>query len=98
MPRSQQGSRSHRITSSCEKQKIMTLECGQFICRLLLPAGVLSFNSRIQFILLTITMAKSTITLASGKEMPLVGFGLWKVPKETAADTVYNVSISSVLT
>lgn len=43
-------------------------------------------------------MAKSTITLASGKEMPLVGFGLWKVPKETAADTVYNVSISSVLT
>lgn len=38
-------------------------------------------------------MAKSTITLASGKEMPLVGFGLWKVPKETAADTVYNVSI-----
>lgn len=42
---------------------------------------------------LTIKMAKSTITLASGKEMPLVGFGLWKVPKETAADTVYNVSI-----
>lgn len=23
--------------------------------------------------------------------MPLVGFGLWKVPAETAADTVYNV-------
>jgi diketogulonate reductase-like aldo/keto reductase len=39
-------------------------------------------------------MVKSTITLASGKEMPLVGFGLWKVPKETAADTVYNVSIT----
>jgi diketogulonate reductase-like aldo/keto reductase len=37
-------------------------------------------------------MAKSTITLASGHEMPLVGFGLWKVPKETTADTVYNVS------
>ncbi|OOF95024.1 hypothetical protein ASPCADRAFT_51086 [Aspergillus carbonarius ITEM 5010] len=35
-------------------------------------------------------MAQSTVTLASGKEMPLVGFGLWKVPKETAADTVYN--------
>lgn len=33
----------------------------------------------------------STIKLASGHEMPLVGFGLWKVPKETAADTVYNV-------
>lgn len=24
--------------------------------------------------------------------MPLVGFGLWKVPAETAADTVYNVT------
>jgi len=36
-----------------------------------------------------------TIKLASGREMPLVGFGLWKVPKETAAETVYNVSSSS---
>lgn len=36
-------------------------------------------------------MGKSTITLASGKEMPLVGFGLWKVPTETCADIVYNV-------
>jgi D-xylose reductase len=35
---------------------------------------------------------QTTIKLASGKEMPLVGFGLWKVPKETAAETVYNVS------
>ncbi|KAL3493469.1 NADP-dependent oxidoreductase domain-containing protein [Aspergillus germanicus] len=35
-------------------------------------------------------MAKSKVTLASGHEMPLVGFGLWKVPKETTADTVYN--------
>ncbi|KAF2119599.1 NADP-dependent oxidoreductase domain-containing protein [Lophiotrema nucula] len=35
-------------------------------------------------------MVKATITLASGKEMPLVGFGLWKVPAESAADTVYN--------
>lgn len=33
----------------------------------------------------------ATVKLASGYEMPLVGFGLWKVPKETAADTVYNV-------
>jgi D-xylose reductase len=41
-------------------------------------------------------MVKSTITLASGKEMPLVGFGLWKVPKDTAADTVYNVSFPSI--
>ncbi|KAL1864915.1 hypothetical protein VTK73DRAFT_5601 [Phialemonium thermophilum] len=35
-------------------------------------------------------MAKDTITLASGHTMPLVGFGLWKVPRETAAETVYN--------
>lgn len=32
----------------------------------------------------------STVTLASGHEMPIVGFGLWKVPAENAADTVYN--------
>ncbi|KAK2031048.1 aldo/keto reductase [Colletotrichum zoysiae] len=35
-------------------------------------------------------MGKDTITLASGREMPLVGFGLWKVPRESCADTVYN--------
>lgn len=35
---------------------------------------------------------KSTITLASGQEMPIVGFGLWKVPKETTAEAVYNAS------
>ncbi|KAJ4855985.1 aldo/keto reductase family domain-containing protein [Trichoderma breve] len=35
-------------------------------------------------------MGKTTVTLASGREMPLVGFGLWKVPRETAAETVYN--------
>ncbi|KAL7948828.1 Aldo/keto reductase [Trichoderma barbatum] len=35
-------------------------------------------------------MGRATVTLASGHEMPLVGFGLWKVPKETAAETVYN--------
>lgn len=37
-------------------------------------------------------MSPSTIKLASGHSMPLVGFGLWKVPAETAADTVYNVT------
>ena len=26
--------------------------------------------------------------------MPLVGFGLWKVPADQAADTVYNVSLA----
>lgn len=36
-------------------------------------------------------MGQETITLASGKQMPLVGFGLWKVPKDTCAETVYNV-------
>lgn len=40
-------------------------------------------------------MVKATVTLASGHEMPLVGFGLWKVPKEAAAETVYNVSRSN---
>lgn len=35
-------------------------------------------------------MAGSSIKLASGHEMPLVGFGLWKVPADQAADTVYN--------
>lgn len=36
-------------------------------------------------------MGKDTIKLASGKEMPMVGFGCWKVPNDIASDTVYNV-------
>ncbi|EIW64276.1 Aldo/keto reductase [Trametes versicolor FP-101664 SS1] len=33
----------------------------------------------------------TTVTLKrTGDKMPLVGFGLWKVTKETCADTVYN--------
>ncbi|TBU34717.1 xylose reductase [Dichomitus squalens] len=33
----------------------------------------------------------TTVTLKrTGAKMPLVGFGLWKVTKETCADTVYN--------
>ncbi|KIO33822.1 hypothetical protein M407DRAFT_240942 [Tulasnella calospora MUT 4182] len=32
----------------------------------------------------------AAIVLKSGAKMPLVGFGLWKVPKATCADTVYN--------
>ncbi|KAF2094752.1 putative aldo-keto reductase [Rhizodiscina lignyota] len=35
-------------------------------------------------------MSRNTVKLASGHEMPLAGFGLWKVPRETCADTVYN--------
>ncbi|KAK5137838.1 NAD(P)H-dependent D-xylose reductase (XR) [Meristemomyces frigidus] len=31
-----------------------------------------------------------TVKLNNGKEMPLVGFGLWKVDNATCADTVYN--------
>ena len=32
----------------------------------------------------------STIKLNSGHQMPLVGFGLWKVNNDTCADQVYN--------
>ena len=32
----------------------------------------------------------TTIRLNDGNDMPLVGFGLWKVPPETAPDQVYN--------
>ncbi|PIG89306.1 hypothetical protein AARAC_010807 [Aspergillus arachidicola] len=32
----------------------------------------------------------TTIRLASGSSMPLIGFGLWKVPKTCCADVVYN--------
>lgn len=39
-------------------------------------------------------MGRDTIMLASGHQMPLVGFGLWKVPADKAADIVYNVSVS----
>lgn len=38
-------------------------------------------------------MTVDTVTLASGHKMPLVGFGLWKVPADKAADIVYNVMI-----
>jgi len=31
-----------------------------------------------------------TVKLASGYEMPLVGLSLWKIPKETTADNVYE--------
>lgn len=46
------------------------------------------------------TMSVENVTLASGHKMPLVGFGLWKVPADKAADIVYNVcyllSLSSI--
>jgi hypothetical protein len=35
-------------------------------------------------------MAAPTVKLNSGYEMPLAGFGLWKVDNATCADTVYN--------
>lgn len=31
-----------------------------------------------------------TLKLSSGYEMPQVGFGLWKVDNDVAADTVYK--------
>ncbi|KAL8981967.1 MAG: hypothetical protein Q9177_005414, partial [Variospora cf. flavescens] len=34
--------------------------------------------------------SSSTVKLNSGHEMPLVGFGLWKVNNDTCADQVYN--------
>ncbi|PGH14210.1 NAD(P)H-dependent D-xylose reductase xyl1 [Helicocarpus griseus UAMH5409] len=35
-------------------------------------------------------MTVPNIKLSSGHDMPLVGFGLWKVNNDTCADTVYN--------
>lgn len=36
-------------------------------------------------------MAKThSLKLSSGHTMPVVGFGIWKVPRETTADAVYN--------
>jgi D-xylose reductase len=35
-------------------------------------------------------MPTPTVKLNSGHEMPLAGFGLWKVDNATCADTVYN--------
>lgn len=36
-------------------------------------------------------MTVPTVTLKpSGQEMPLIGFGAWKVPNDTCADTIYN--------
>jgi D-xylose reductase len=35
-------------------------------------------------------MPVPAIKLSSGYDMPQVGFGLWKVDNEIAADTVYN--------
>jgi len=35
-------------------------------------------------------MVSPTTKLNNGREMPLVGFGLWKVDNATCADTVYN--------
>lgn len=35
-------------------------------------------------------MTAPTVKLNSGFDMPLVGFGLWKVNNETCADQVYE--------
>ena len=33
---------------------------------------------------------ENILVLNSGDKMPQIGFGLWKVPRKTAADCVYN--------
>lgn len=35
-------------------------------------------------------MSTPNVKLSSGYDMPIVGFGLWKVNNDTCADTVYN--------
>lgn len=35
-------------------------------------------------------MPGATVKLNNGREMPLVGFGLWKVTNETCAEQVYQ--------
>ncbi|ONH64907.1 putative NAD(P)H-dependent D-xylose reductase xyl1 [Cyberlindnera fabianii] len=35
-------------------------------------------------------MTTATLKLASGYDIPQVGFGIWKVPRETCAEQVYN--------
>ena len=35
-------------------------------------------------------MDNTTVTCASGDKMPLVGFGMWKIPKEETAQTAYD--------
>jgi D-xylose reductase len=35
-------------------------------------------------------MSTPTVKLNSGYDMPLVGFGLWKVNNDTCADQVYE--------
>lgn len=35
-------------------------------------------------------MSSPVVKLSSGYEMPLVGFGLWKVNNDTCADQVYS--------
>lgn len=35
-------------------------------------------------------MASPTVKLNSGYDMPLVGFGLWKVNNDTCADQIYE--------
>lgn len=35
-------------------------------------------------------MLSTTVKLASGFEMPLVGYGTWKIPNNVCADQIYN--------
>ena len=54
------------------------------------PSTLFQYNKKsIELTRGTATMA-SSIKLNNGHQMPLVGFGLWKVNNDTCADQVYN--------
>lgn len=45
---------------------------------------------RLQAFSISSKMVAPTVKLNSGYDMPLVGFGLWKVSNETCADQIYK--------
>lgn len=53
-------------------------------------SGLFSKSSITYYRTMSTTPTIPTIKLNSGYEMPLVGFGCWKVNNETAADQIYN--------
>jgi D-xylose reductase len=56
----------------------------------LIPLSVLVSSQPLQKRIDSPKMSSPTVKLSSGYEMPLVGFGLWKVNNDTCADQVYN--------
>nr|POF05911.1 putative nad(p)h-dependent d-xylose reductase xyl1 [Quercus suber] len=64
--------------------KVSKRNCGRTIAR------SLAFTPPLRIRTYANMTTAPTTKLNNGKEMPLVGFGLWKVTNETCADTVYN--------